>query len=97
VSAIRGAGPAIFVDLAPLIAPYRIEVIGDVRGMQTAFARTSAAGHLSTLTGTYGITATMKAQQSLTLPGSGSSTLRYAQVLDDDVASSAQDDEEGSS
>jgi len=88
LTAIRSAGEAIQVDLAPLLAPYRIEAIGDVRGMQTAFARSSAANHLAFLSGTYGITATTTAAQQLDLPGAGSTTLRHATRLAD-VASSA--------
>jgi uncharacterized protein YlxW (UPF0749 family) len=88
LTAIRGAGQAIQVDLAPLLAPYRIEAIGDVRGMQTAFAQSSAANHLAFLSGTYGITATTSAAQQLDLPGAGSTTLLHATRLPD-VASSA--------
>ncbi|HWS58848.1 MAG TPA: DUF881 domain-containing protein [Actinotalea sp.] len=95
LSAIRSAGQAILVDLAPLVGPYRVEAIGDVRQMQTAFARTSAANHIALLTGTYDIAVTTRAAQDLTLPGSGTTTLRYAAVPDPGVASSEPAGKEG--
>lgn len=88
LSAIRSVGPAILVDLVALASPYRIEVIGDPQAIQTAFARTTAANHLTTLSGTYGIESSLRAAQLLTVPGSGPATLRYATVPRPDVASS---------
>lgn len=88
VSAIRGAGQAILVDLAPLIGPYRVEAIGDVRTMQTAFARSPAAAHLSTLSGTFDIRVTITSAPELTLPGAGTTSLRHATVHGEGVASS---------
>lgn len=96
LSAIRAVGPAILVDLAPLIPPYRIEAVGDVRSMQTAFARSSAANHLALLTSTYGITASTRAETELVLPGAGNTTLLYAAPLGSDVASSLPPQQEGS-
>lgn len=96
LSAVRGAGQAILVDLVPLIAPYRVEAIGDVRAMQTEFARSRAAGHLALLTGTYGIAVETSASDDLTLPGAPTTTLRYAAQADGDVASSSRPDQEGS-
>lgn len=95
LTAIRSVGPAILVDLAPLVAPYRIEAIGDVRGMQTAFARSRAANHLATITATYGIEWTTRSAPDLELPGSGGTTLRYATAPTVDVASSVAPDQEG--
>ena len=94
LSAIRGAGQAILVDLAPLLAPYRVEAVGDVSQMQTAFARTTAAGHLTTLAGTYDIAVSTRAAEELVLPGAGSATLLHASAPDD-VASSPGRDEGG--
>lgn len=96
LSAIRSAGDAILVDLAPVLSPYRVEAIGDVRTMQTTFARSAAASHLTFLTATYGISTSTTSATDLRLPGSPSTTLRYAKALDD-VASSASSGEEGSS
>ena len=91
LSAIRSAGPAILVDLAPLLGPYRIEAIGDARAIQTEFTRSSAANHLASLAGTYGIGVKVTAEGSLTLPGAGDTTLRHARALGSDVTSSVQD------
>lgn len=96
LSAIRSASQAVLVDLAPVLPPYRIEAIGDVRAMQTAFARSKAAGHVTFLTGTYGITVSTSSETELQLPGAPSATLRYAVPLDD-VASSDPIEEKGSS
>jgi uncharacterized protein YlxW (UPF0749 family) len=94
LSAIRGANQAILVDLAPLLAPYRVEAIGDATQMEIAFARTSAAGHLTTLAGTYDIAVSNRKTEDLLLPGAGSTTLYYASTPDD-VASSPGPVEEG--
>ena len=96
LSAIRSASQAVLVDLAPVLPPYRVEAIGDVRAMQTAFARSSAANHLTFLTGTYGITVSTSSQAELRLPGAPSATLRYAAPVSD-VASSEPSEEKGSS
>ena len=93
LSAIRGAGPAILVDLAPLLGPYRVEAIGDSRAIQTEFARSSAANHLAFLSGTYGIGVTITAEGSLSLPGAGDTALRHARALRQDVTSSEHDQE----
>ena len=96
LSAIRSASQAILVDLAPVLPPYRVEAIGDVRDMQTSFARSSAANHLTFLTGTYGITVSTSSETELRLPGAPSATLRYAAPLTV-VASSDASEEKGSS
>lgn len=95
LSAIRHVGPAILVDIAPLLPPYRVEAIGDVRPMQTGFARSSAANHLTMLSGTYGIEVTTRAETALVLPPGGTTELRYATATDVDVASSVPADQEG--
>ncbi len=78
LSAIRSAGEAILVDLTPLIGPYRVEAIGDPDDLQTAFARTAAASHLSLLADTYGIGTQIAVADELALPASPVPTLRYA-------------------
>ncbi len=87
LSAIRTAGIAILIDLVPLSTPYRIEAVGDVRAMQTAFARTSAAGHLTTLSSAYGIGVSLRAADDLTLPGAGRPRLLYARTPTDMASS----------
>jgi uncharacterized protein YlxW (UPF0749 family) len=80
LTAIRSAGSAILVDLAPLTGPYVVEAIGDPTAMQTAFARTTAAQHLSTLRNTYGIAGEVSAQTELEVPGSSRTRLSAATV-----------------
>jgi len=88
LTAIRSAGSAILVDLAPLTGPYVVEAIGDPGPMQTAFARTSAGQHLSTLRNTYGIAGQIAAAERLELPGSSRTRLQSARPVgaaDDDA------------
>ncbi|WP_298457576.1 DUF881 domain-containing protein [uncultured Cellulomonas sp.] len=81
LTAIRTAGSAILVDLAPLSSPYVVEAIGDPTAMQTAFARTAAGQHLSSLQNTYGITSRVSAEDALALPGSSRTRLRFAEPV----------------
>lgn len=78
LSAIRSAGEAVLVDLTPLVSPYRVEAIGDPERLQTDFARTAAAGHLTLLRETYAIGAQVAPSDDLLLPASPVPTLRYA-------------------
>lgn len=96
LSAIRSASEAVLVDLAPVLPPYTVEAIGDVRAMQTAFARSTAANHLTFLSGTYGITVSISSETELRLPGAPAATLRYASPVAD-MASSDASEEKGSS
>lgn len=81
LTAIRSAGSAILVDLVPLTGPYVVEAVGDRVDMQTRFARTPAAPRLAWLRTTWGIGAAVASRKSLTLPGSGAVTLRYAEAI----------------
>ncbi|NCT90748.1 DUF881 domain-containing protein [Cellulomonas sp. APG4] len=83
LSAIRGAGQAVLVDLAPVLPPYRVEAVGDVRALQTGLARSGAQSHLMSIAGTYDIDVTVRAVPELLLPGAGSSRLRFADLPDD--------------
>jgi uncharacterized protein YlxW (UPF0749 family) len=78
LTAVRTAGSAILVDLAPLSSPYAVEAVGDPTAMQTAFARTSAGQHLATLRNTYGIPSRVTAADDLRLPGSSRTRLQSA-------------------
>lgn len=83
LSAIRGAGQAVLVDLAPVLPPYRVEAVGDVRSLQTGLARSGAQSHLTSIAGTYDIDVTVRAVSEVTLPGAGSSRLRFAELPQD--------------
>lgn len=80
LTAIRSAGSAILVDLVPLSGPYVVEAVGDPVLMQTRFARTPASPRLAWLRTTWGIGAEVSSRKELSLPGSGSVTLRYAET-----------------
>lgn len=82
LTAIRSAGSAILVDLVPLTGPYTVDAIGDPTTMQTRFARTPAASQLAYLRTTWGISTNVAVVKSLTLPGAGALTVRYATPLD---------------
>ncbi len=82
LTAIRSAGSAILVDLVPLLGPYTVDAIGDPDTMQTRFARTPAASELAYLRSTWGISADVAVKKSLTLPGAGTLSLRFASPLD---------------
>ncbi|TRW43323.1 DUF881 domain-containing protein [Georgenia yuyongxinii] len=81
-SAIRAAGQTILVNLAPVVSPYVVEVIGDPVDLQTKLSRTAAANHLSVLRTTYDITVSMRPAEDLDLGGNPSRTLRFAEPLD---------------
>lgn len=81
VSAIRSAGPAIFVDLVPLSRPYVIEAVGDTQAMRAELARNSAGAHLGTLRDAFGISVDLEEVEGLVLPGSSPRTLRHAESL----------------
>ena len=86
LSAVRSAGEAILVDLQPLIAPYRVEAIGDPATLETEFARSSAPGYLSTIGSTWGIQYSRIPQSKLSLPGNGIQRLFYAHAVDSTAA-----------
>lgn len=83
VSAIRSAGEAVLVDLAPLVSPYLVEAIGDPESMEVALARTAAARHLTLLRDTYSIGASVAPVEALVLPASPVPTLRFAVPLEE--------------
>lgn len=80
MSAIRSAGEAVLVDLAPLVPPYRVSAVGDARALQTGLARTAAARHLALLNETYGIRSEIAEQERVELPGAAAPLLRFAQA-----------------
>src|SRR5690625_7345434 len=55
VSAIRSAGPAILVDLAPLARPYVVEAVGDPEDMRARMVRSTGGTHLGSLRALFGI------------------------------------------
>lgn len=66
-TAIRQAGAAITVDYRSLIAPYRIEAIGDPRTLGSRFANSDGGVWLSFLANNYGINHELTTSNSLNL------------------------------
>jgi len=81
VSAIRSAGLAILVDLAPLARPYVVEAVGDPDVMRAQLARSSAGAHLATLRDSVGIPVSIEESDDLVLPGTTARSLEYAEPL----------------
>lgn len=96
-TAIRGAGAAVLVDLRPLGSPYTVEAIGDAAAIQTGLARGTAGQRLASLRQQFRIGVDVSAQERLELPAAGTATLRSAQVLGADPASSPDEGEEAPS
>ena len=81
VSAIRSAGLAILVDLAPLARPYVVEAVGDPDAMRAQLARSSAGAHLATLRDSVGIPVSFEEADELVLPGTTARSLEHAEPL----------------
>lgn len=79
-SAIRFAGDAVLVDLLPISSPYRIDAIGNPDALITGFAASDVASRYQTMASARGIGFSFTQQAHLELPGSASTSLRYARV-----------------
>src|SRR5690625_532911 len=95
LTAIRSAGEAILVDLAPVRAPYRIVAIGDPAQMQARLVRGAAGGHLVTLRDSFGISVSEERAEEVRLEGSPARTLRYAEVMEPAASPSPEDPRPG--
>lgn len=79
-SAIRFAGDAVLVDFQPITSPYTIDAIGNSDQLITDFASSAVADKYQTLASVRGIGFTFTQADSLSLPGSPGTVLRYARV-----------------
>lgn len=79
LSAIRHAGSAITVNFTSLSRPYRVLAIGDPQTMPSRFADTTSGQTWFDLQREVGLRFTMRAQQTMRLPGAGIPALRFAQ------------------
>jgi uncharacterized protein YlxW (UPF0749 family) len=79
-SAIRFAGDAVLVDFQPISSPYKIDAIGNSDELITRFASSDVADKYQTLASVRGIGFTFTQEESLSLPGSPGTALRYARV-----------------
>ncbi|WP_454085707.1 DUF881 domain-containing protein [Georgenia sp. Marseille-Q6866] len=82
LSAIRSAGPAILVDLAPLARPYVVEAVGNPGDMSARLTRSTGGTHLGTLRDSFGISVSIEEADELVLPGTTARTLRHAEPLE---------------
>lgn len=80
LSAIRSAGQAILVDFRPLVPPYVVDAVGDPKTLQSGFGEDLAGEYVKALSNNFGVRAGMAAKTSMTLPGAGSLSLRYAML-----------------
>ncbi len=81
LTAIRRAGSTIMVDLQPLSSPYTIEAIGDPDDMRAEFARSAAQSYLDGISSRHGIPNSIRTEEDLALPGSGSVQLEHAEMV----------------
>ena len=79
-SAIRAAGNAILVDLAPLSEPYTIEAIGPPT-MADALRKSSVGSFYDYLATTYGVKFSVNSADGLTLGAAADPNLRHATPL----------------
>jgi len=79
-SAIRFAGDAVLVDFQPISSPYKIDAIGNSDQLITGFASSAVADKYQTLASVRGIGFRFTQVDSLSLPGSPGTALRYARV-----------------
>lgn len=79
-TAIRSAGGAILVNYKVLTSPYRIEAVGDARGLERLFRASAIARRFTEWSEVYHLGYTVRRSSRLTLPAFGGSIrLRYAQ------------------
>lgn len=92
LSAIRHAGDAILVDLAPLPGPsYVVSAVGDPEDMQAAYARTGAPAYTQYLSSEWGIGSSMTTVDEIDLPSVGGQGLRHAEPVEPDVDESQEE------
>jgi uncharacterized protein YlxW (UPF0749 family) len=78
-SPISEAGEAIYVDLNPVLPPYRISAIGDGEVMEIKLARTAAGTRIEVLRNRYGASIGVSVEDDLAVPASGGvGSLYYA-------------------
>jgi uncharacterized protein YlxW (UPF0749 family) len=79
-SAIRFAGDAVLVDFQPIDSPYVVAAIGDSDLLATGFAASEVASRYQTLASVRGIGFSIHEKDTLSLPASPATSLRYAHV-----------------
>ncbi len=90
LSYIQNSGPAIHVNSQPLLAPYRIQAIGDPRTLQADFAESSSGRRFNDLVHVLGFEFDMHNETRLSLPGARLRSLRQARTESIDTARANQ-------
>jgi uncharacterized protein YlxW (UPF0749 family) len=75
---IRQAGGAILVDNQPISSPYVATAVGPPHAMQDAFERSPGFQRMRLLQASYGVAATVSANDSLTVPAGSGREVKYA-------------------
>lgn len=78
LTAIRGAGEAVLVDLRPLSPPYAVEAIGNPEDLEVEFMDGRSGRRLTTNMSLYRIPFTVERDDRLSLPGAAAPDLRAA-------------------
>jgi uncharacterized protein YlxW (UPF0749 family) len=80
---IRQAGGAILVDNQPTSSPYVVIAVGPPHAMQDAFERSTGFQRMRLLEASYGVAATVGADDSLTVPAGSGREMKYAKPIGD--------------
>jgi uncharacterized protein YlxW (UPF0749 family) len=80
-SAIRQAGDAILVDLAPVSSPYVVEAVGAPVGLDHGFGVSAAAARMRGYAQLYGLGFRYSRAKALRLPAAAEEPLRFARPV----------------
>ncbi|MEV6317709.1 DUF881 domain-containing protein [Streptomyces sp. NPDC051776] len=97
LSAIRAAGDAILVDNRPLVPPYTVLAVGDGQRLATDFQNSADGQYLQVLKESYGVRASITAQNDVRLPAAPSLTVRNAKPVSGGADKNAADTGKGTS
>jgi uncharacterized protein YlxW (UPF0749 family) len=78
LTSIRTAGEAVTVNLRSLSRPYTVTALGDPDQLPARFVESAAGSWWLNLKSVYGLQFTMTREESLTVPGAPTLTLRHA-------------------
>ena len=93
LTAIRGAGEAVLVDLRPLSPPYAVEAIGDPEDLEVEFVDGRSGRRLTTNMSLYRIPFKVERDDRLSLPGAAAPDLPAAAPRDGSMNVPSADEE----
>ena len=93
LTAIRGAGEAVLVDLRPLSPPYVVEAIGDPQDLEVEFVDGRSGRRLITNMSLYRLPFKVERDDRLSLPGAATPDLRAAAPRDSSGTAPSADQE----